>query len=66
MFDGTFLLMLGVLALLAALAHAKGGPDLVGSGLSEGWGMLLRFAPVIVEVPVSWHDPDVFVEVPFF
>ena len=24
------------------------------------------FAPVIVEVPVSWHDPDVFVEVPFF
>ncbi len=24
------------------------------------------FAPVIVEVPVSWADPDVFVEVPFF
>lgn len=24
------------------------------------------FAPVIVEVPISWADPDVFVEVPFF
>lgn len=24
------------------------------------------FAPVIVEVPVSWDNPDVFVEVPFF
>ncbi len=24
------------------------------------------FAPVIVEVPISWLDPDVFVEVPFF
>ena len=24
------------------------------------------FAPVIVEVPLSWDNPDVFVEVPFF
>jgi hypothetical protein len=24
------------------------------------------FSPVIVEVPISWADPDVFVEVPFF
>ena len=24
------------------------------------------FASVIVEVPVSWNDPDVFVEVPFY
>ena len=24
------------------------------------------FAPVFVEVPISWADPDVFVEVPFF
>ena len=24
------------------------------------------FAPVIVEVPISWADPDVFAEVPFF
>lgn len=24
------------------------------------------FAPVIVEVPLSWDEPDVFVEVPFF
>ena len=24
------------------------------------------FAPVIVEVSISWADPDVFVEVPFF
>lgn len=24
------------------------------------------FAPVIVEVPISWDEPDVFVEVPFF
>lgn len=27
---------------------------------------LVGFAPVIVEVPISWADPDVFVEVPFF
>tara|TARA_R110002072_G_scaffold269796_2_gene429106 strand:+ start:15093 stop:15551 length:459 start_codon:yes stop_codon:yes gene_type:complete len=24
------------------------------------------FAPVFVEVPISWADPDVFVEVPFY
>lgn len=24
------------------------------------------FTPVFVEVPISWADPDVFVEVPFF
>jgi len=24
------------------------------------------FAPAIVEVPISWVEPDVFVEVPFF
>jgi len=26
----------------------------------------IGFAPVIVEVPLSWDEPDVFVEVPFF
>ena len=26
----------------------------------------LGFAPVIVEVPLRWDEPDVFVEVPFF
>lgn len=26
----------------------------------------IGFAPVIVEVPISWAEPDVFVEVPFF
>ncbi len=26
----------------------------------------LGFAPVYVEVPLSWDQPDVFVEVPFF
>lgn len=26
----------------------------------------IGFAPVYVEVPLSWDEPDVFVEVPFF
>ena len=26
----------------------------------------IGFAPVFVEVPLSWDEPDVFVEVPFF
>jgi uncharacterized membrane protein YraQ (UPF0718 family) len=45
--DGTLLMMLALLAGLAALAHAKGGSELLGSGFAEGGRMLLRFAPVI-------------------
>lgn len=48
MIDGTLLVLIALLAGLAALAHAKGGAELLGSGLAEGGRMLLRFAPVIV------------------
>jgi uncharacterized membrane protein YraQ (UPF0718 family) len=46
--DGTLLTMLALLVALAALAHARGGAELVTSGLGEGGRMLLRFGPVIV------------------
>lgn len=48
MIDGTLLLMFAVLAALAALAHAKGGIELLTSGFGEGGRLLVRFAPVIV------------------
>lgn len=46
--DGTLLVLVGLLALLAALAHARGGAEQVGAGFSEGLGLLVRFGPVIV------------------
>lgn len=48
MIDGTLLTMVALLAALAALAHARGGTELVTSGLGEGGRMLIRFGPVIV------------------
>ncbi|MCH2169335.1 permease [Myxococcota bacterium] len=48
MIDGTLILMLVLLAAMAALAHLKGGSELLGRGLGDGASLLLRFAPVIV------------------
>lgn len=45
-FDGTLLAMLALLVVLALLAHARGGAELVSAGLGEGGRLLLRFAPV--------------------
>ena len=47
MIDGTLIALAALLAGLALLAHSRGGPELVGEGFAQGWGMLLRFAPVI-------------------
>ena len=47
MFDGTLLVMLALLAVLALAAFWRGGGELVEDGLREGARMLLRFAPVI-------------------
>lgn len=47
-FDGTFLVLLGLLAALAVLAHARGGMPLVSAGLRGGIDLLVRFAPVIL------------------
>jgi uncharacterized membrane protein YraQ (UPF0718 family) len=46
--DGTLLLMLALLAGLAALAHAKGGVELMSAGFGDGGRMLVRFGPVII------------------
>ncbi len=45
--NGTFLVLVAVLAGLIALAHHQGGGELVGKGLGDGWSLLLRFAPII-------------------
>jgi hypothetical protein len=48
------------------------GAAIIDPGLNDDEALVVLeidavgFAPVIVEVPVSWADPDVFVEVPFF
>ncbi|MEC7724686.1 MAG: hypothetical protein VYD05_04150 [Planctomycetota bacterium] len=48
------------------------GAAVLGSGFSEDEALVVLeidafgFSPVIVEVPLSWDQPDVFVEVPFF
>jgi len=47
-FDGTFLFLIAVLALVAAIAYARGGSEAVGQGFSDGWATLLRFGPMIV------------------
>lgn len=63
--DGTLVILLLLLALLIGLAHARGGAELVRSGLGEGGRMLMRFAPVIavsflaagfadVLIPTQW------------
>ena len=48
MFDGTLLFLIAVLALVAAIAYARGGDAAVGQGFSEGWATLVRFGPMIV------------------
>lgn len=48
MIDLTLIALLALLAVLAALAWAQGGGEWVRKGLGSGWGMLLRFGPVIV------------------
>ncbi len=48
------------------------GAAILGSAYDEDEALVvleidaLGFAPLIVEVPVSWAEPDVFIEVPFF
>ncbi len=46
--DGTLLLLLGLLGVLAFLAWQRGGVDLVGRGLADGGGMLMRFGPLVI------------------
>jgi uncharacterized membrane protein YraQ (UPF0718 family) len=46
--DGNFLALVAVLALLIALAYARGGGELVQQGLRDGGGLLVRFGLVIV------------------
>lgn len=46
--DGTFLVLLVLLAVLGLLAHVRGGMPLLTEGLRGGVDLLLRFAPVIV------------------
>lgn len=45
--DGTLLLLLAVLAALAALAHWRGGSELVWKGLSGGGQLLLRYGLLV-------------------
>ena len=45
--NGTLLVMVAVLVGLIGFAHHQGGSELVGKGLGDGWGLLIRFAPVI-------------------
>jgi uncharacterized membrane protein YraQ (UPF0718 family) len=47
-FDGTFLFLIAVLALAAAIAYARGGQPAVVQGLSEGGRTLVRFGPMII------------------
>ena len=46
--DGTLLLLLGLLGVLAFLAWQRGGVELVGRGLADGGGMLMRFGPLVI------------------
>jgi uncharacterized protein len=47
-FDGTLIFLLLVLAGVAALAHWRGGSAAVAQGFGEGWGQLVRFAPMMI------------------
>lgn len=46
--DGTVIVMLAVIGLLAFLAHAKGGSELVAQGAAGGAKLLLRYALILV------------------
>ena len=65
MIDGTVIFMLVLLGVLAGLAWMQGGEELLRSGLSGGWRLLLRFSLIIaisflaagfaeVLVPTEW------------
>jgi len=65
LFDGALLIVLGMLALLAGIAYAKGGAELLGQGLARGGALLLQFGLLIaisflaagvaeVLVPTDW------------
>jgi uncharacterized membrane protein YraQ (UPF0718 family) len=47
-FDGTLIFLIAVLLWVAALAHWRGGNEMVVKGFSEGWDQLVRFGPMIV------------------
>ncbi len=46
--NGTLILMLGVLALLAYLAWARGGSEMLRKGFGDGGVLLYRYAPLII------------------
>ena len=46
--DGTLLLMLGVLGLLAYLSWARGGNEMLRHGFGDGGVLLYRYGPLIV------------------
>ena len=48
MFDGTLLVLIGVVAALAWLTYARGGEELLRRGLGDGWMLLYRYALLIV------------------
>jgi uncharacterized membrane protein YraQ (UPF0718 family) len=45
---GSLLLIAGIVLALAALAWLRGGPELVGRGMSRGAGYLVEFGAVLV------------------
>ena len=48
MIDSTLLTMVAMLLGLCALAYGRGGTELATAGISEGFGLLVRFALLIV------------------
>ncbi len=48
MINGSLIVMLMLLIGLAALAHWRGGSELLEKGFHDGWYLLVRFIPIIV------------------
>lgn len=48
MLDGTLLVLVATVGVLAWLAWARGGEELLRRGLGDGWMLLYRYAPLIV------------------
>jgi uncharacterized membrane protein YraQ (UPF0718 family) len=46
--NGSLLVMLAMLAVLGAVAWARGGHELLGRGFASGGGLLVRYAPLLV------------------
>ena len=59
--DGTVISMLVLLAVLAFLAHAKGGGELVAQGASGGVKLLARYAIILVLAFVAAGFAEVLV-----